>query len=102
MHTAKVLSGVRALRRIPLARLLAVAEVVMLARDHFSKLAPADRRRFLELLRRGRGRLSGLTPSERAELAMLILKADPRQFARLAVDRLSPVAVPERLLRRKR
>jgi hypothetical protein len=102
MQTSKLLSGVGVLRRIPIARLLAVAEVVMLARDHFNQLDPEDRRRFLALMRRGRGRPSNLTPGERAELATLVLKADPRQFARLAVERLSPVPMPDRLLRRKR
>ena len=102
MTTAKLLGGVRVLRRIPIARLLAVEEVVMLARDHFNKLSPQDRRRFIDLVLRGRGRPSKLTSRERAELAMLVFKADPRQFARLAVERLSPVPVPDRLLRRKR
>jgi hypothetical protein len=99
---ANLLGRVGVLRRIPIARLLTAAEVVMLARDHYNKLAPEDRRRFLALMRRGRGRPSNLTPNERAELATLVLKADPRQFARLAVERLSPVPVSDRLLRRKR
>jgi hypothetical protein len=102
MQTAKLLARVAMLRRVPIARLYAVAEVAILAREHYNKLGPDDRRRFLQLMRRGRGRPSKLTTSERAELAMLVLKADPRQFARLAAQRLSPVPVPDRLLRRKR
>ncbi|HEY6396161.1 MAG TPA: hypothetical protein VIX82_01785 [Solirubrobacteraceae bacterium] len=99
---ANLLGPVGVLRRIPIARLLVVGEMVMLAREHFMKLSPEDRRRFVALMRRGRLRPGRLTPSERAELAMLVLKADPRHFARLAVERLSPVPVPGRLLRRKR
>jgi hypothetical protein len=101
MQSAKLLEHVTLLRRIPVARLLAVAEVLLLAREHYNKLGPEDRRRLLQLMRRGRGLPSNLTALERAELAMLVLKADPRQFARLAVERLSPVPVPDRLLRRK-
>jgi hypothetical protein len=102
MQTSKLLRQVGILRKIPIARLLAVGEVVMLAREHYNKLGPADRRRFVQLMARGRGRPGRLTASERAELAMLVLKADPSQFARLAVQRLSPVPLPDSLLRRKR
>ena len=101
MKASKLLGRVGMLRRIPIGRLLAVAEIVMLAREHFQKLAPDERRRSLALMRCGHGRPSRLTASERAELAMLVLKADPRQFARLAVQRLSPIPV-DRMPRRKR
>lgn len=101
MQTSKLLERVGVLRRIPIARLLAAAEIVLLAREHLQKLAPDERRRFLQLMRRGRGRPSRLTAAERAELAMLVLKADPRQFARLAAQRLSPIPVPDRISRRK-
>ncbi|MDQ6817298.1 MAG: hypothetical protein M3018_07815 [Actinomycetota bacterium] len=102
MQASKLLRRVGILRRIPIARLLAVAEVVMLARQHLQKLDPEERRRFLALIGRGRGRPSRLTDSERAELTTLVLKADPRQFAFLAAERLSPVPLPDRILRRKR
>ncbi len=85
-----------------MARLLAAAELALLAREHSLKLAPDERRRFLQLVARGRGRPSRLTARERDELAMLVLKADPRQFARLAAQRLSPIPVPDWMSRRER
>ena len=86
--------SVRALRRIPLARLLAAAEVLVVARQHYLKLAPDERRRFLTLIRRGRGRPSNLSKKERMELAALIAKAEPRLFAQLIVERLAGVKLP--------
>jgi hypothetical protein len=77
----------RTVRHLPLARLLIVAELVMLAREHFLKLEPDERRRFLELVRRGRGRKRNLSDRERRELERLIAKAEPRVFAGAAVRR---------------
>jgi hypothetical protein len=74
----------------------------LLARDHITRLDPAERRRFLELMRRGRGRRRNLTESERAELAALLAKANPRLFVGLVADRLSPVPLPRRVVRGKR
>ena len=45
----------------------------------------------LELLRRGRGRPSRLTQRERAELAMLVAKAEPKLFARSVAKKFSPI-----------
>ena len=90
---------------VPLARLLVAAQVLMLARSHWQRLAPYERRRLLSLVRmmgipptHGRG----LSVAERAELARLIAKADPRLFAGLVAQRFSPVPLPRRVVRGKR
>ena len=88
--------SLKALRKIPVARLLAAAELVIVVRQHYVKLNPDERRRFLTLLRRGRGRPSNLSKRERAELAALIAKAEPRLFAQLVVERLTGVKLPGR------
>jgi hypothetical protein len=89
----------RVTRGVPVARALTVAQVAMLARQHWQKLEPGERRRLMALLRRagaGRGHLS---TGERAELYRLVAKADPRLFAGLVAQRLSPVPLPARFRR---
>jgi hypothetical protein len=86
-------------RRLPVLKLLAVAEIGLLARDHLRRLSPAERRRLLELVRIGRGRPSNLTRSERDELAALVAKLEARRLAGEAADRLSPVPLPRRVVR---
>jgi hypothetical protein len=86
------------LRRLPMLKLLAIAEIAMLARDHFSKLDADERHRLVELVRLGRGRTSSLSPEDREELAGLVAKAEPRLFAGLAADKLSPVPLPKRFI----
>jgi hypothetical protein len=98
----RVASRVPGLRRIPILRLLAVAEIVMLARDHFERLSPAERRRLVLLLRRGRGRPRNLSSRDRRELQNLIAKVEPRAFAGEAADKLSPVPLPERVVHGKK
>jgi len=87
----RTLARAGALRRLPLARLLALAEIALLAREHVAKLEPHERRRIRELVVRGRGRPSNLTPRERSELAMLVAKTDPKLFARNALKKLNPI-----------
>ena len=93
---ARAAGRVSALRRVPVAKLLTAAEIVLLAREHLAKLEPHERRRIAELVRLARGRTRNLTPRERAELAALVAKAEPRLFVRLAAERLSPVPLPRR------
>ncbi len=78
-------------KRIPVARLIILAEVMMLAGEHVGRLSPRERRRVLELLRRGRGRPSNLSQRERAELATLVAKAEPKLFARSVARKFSPI-----------
>lgn len=87
------------LRRLPVLKLLAAGEVALLARSHIGKLDPVERRRFLELLRKGHGRPRNLSAAERDELSELVAKAEPRLFAGLAADKFSPVPLPRRLVR---
>lgn len=82
-----------ALRRLPVARLLAVAEIVVLAREHLQKLEPHERRRLAELVRHGRGRPSNLSSKERRELGSLLAKVEPRAFVQNAVAKVTGVPV---------
>lgn len=76
------------LRRVPAARMIVLGELLMLAREHVAKLEPQERRRIVELIRRGRGRPRNLTERERRELARLVEKAEPREFLGSAVKRV--------------
>ena len=78
---------------MPVVKLLAVAELALVARKHLQHLDATERRRLAELVRRGRG----LSAAEREELRSLVLKLDVRAFAGSAVQRLSPVGLPKRL-----
>jgi hypothetical protein len=78
-------------RKLPLARLIALAELALLAREHVTKLNPEERRRIRELVIRGRGRPSNLTARERSELAMLLAKLEPKLFARNAIGKFNPL-----------
>jgi hypothetical protein len=89
-------------KAVPLARLLAAGQVVLLARRHWHRLEPDERRRLVTLVRRGHGRSRNLSPQDRAELARLICKADPRLFVGLVAQRFSPVPLPSRLVRGRR
>ena len=76
------------LKAIPVARLILLGELLLLAREHLRKLNPQERHRFVELLRRGRGRPRNLSERDRRELQRLIEKAEPRVFMGSAVKRL--------------
>ena len=93
---ARAAAHVPGLRRIPIFKLLAVAEIALLARQHIYRLDPQERRRLLELVQTSRGRSGNLTGREREELAALVAKVEPRLFAGLVADKLSPVPLPRR------
>lgn len=95
-HAATHVPG---LRRLPVLKLVSVAEIGLLARDHVQRLTPAERRRLLALMRIARGRPSRLARSERDELAGLVAKLEPRLLAGEAIDRISPVPLPRRVVR---
>jgi hypothetical protein len=99
---ARTARHVPGLRRLPVAKLLAVAEIVLLARQHIVRLEPQERRRVLTLMRRGRGRAQNLSAAERAELAALVAKANPRLFLGLVASKMSPVPLPRRVIRGRR
>ena len=79
------------LKRLPLARLVILAEVAILAKSHFERLSPAERRRLVVLVRDAKGRPSNLTTRERHELEKLIAKVEPKAFASLAIEKFSPL-----------
>jgi tellurite resistance protein len=83
------------LKRLPVMKLVAVAELALVARRHLGHLDAAERRRLAELVRRARG----LSAAEREELRGLVAKLDARAFAGSAMKRLSPVPLPARLTR---
>jgi hypothetical protein len=86
------------LKRLPVLKLIAIAEIALVARTHVTKLTGDERRRLIELVRKGRGRPSKLSPEERDELSVLVAKAEPRLFAGSVADKLSPVPLPRRLV----
>ncbi len=88
----------RLARGVPVVALLGAAEVAKLAKRHLTLLEPAERRRLLALMARARGGAGALSEGERAELAALVAKLEPRLFVGSAADRFSPVPVPKRLL----
>jgi hypothetical protein len=94
----RIVSRAPGLKRLPVFKLLAVAEIALLARDHVSRLDADERRRLLSLVRKAKGRTRrNLDDAEREELAQLVAKAEPRLFAGLVADKLSPVPLPRRL-----
>jgi hypothetical protein len=88
----------RSVRRLPFFKLIAVLELMLLARRHLTALDPSQRSRLVELTRRAHR----LTPAERDELRDLAAKLEPRAFAAAAADALSPLPLPQRLLRGRR
>lgn len=92
----RVAGRVPVLRQMPLFELVMAVEVAMLARAHYERLTPAERRRIVLLVRETGGRPSRFTPSRRRELAGLIAKAEPRLFLTTAAQRLSPLSLRHR------
>jgi hypothetical protein len=82
------------LKAIPVARLLAAAELALILRQHVTRLEPAERRRVIQLVRQGRGRPKNLSDRERRELAQLVHKMEPREFVNTATKRLTGVSLP--------
>jgi hypothetical protein len=87
-------------RAIPFMKILAMAEIALLARRHFTLLTPRERGRLVQLIRKAKGRPSNLTKREQDEFSRLVQKAEPRRFAMVAADKLSPVGVPKRLTKK--
>ncbi len=96
---ARVARRLPYLKRLPVMRLLAVGEILVLAKEHLDKLEPQERRRLMVLLREGHGRPSNLSKRQREELEGLIAKAEPRLFAGHAAEKLSPIPLPDSVVR---
>jgi len=79
------------LRRLPLARLVILAEVAVLAKDHYERLTLQERRRLMVLIMQTKGRRSNLSARERRELEDLVAKFEPKDFATHAAEKFSPL-----------
>jgi hypothetical protein len=79
--------------RIPIFRLLLIAELVLVVREHYLLLKPSERLRLRQLAVRG----PRMTPSERDELKHILGQLEPRLLAGAAVEKLSPIPLPARL-----
>lgn len=77
----------RTMRKLPMFRLMMLAQLGLLAREHLGVLSPAERRRLLELGRRPHR----LSHAERRELKRIAAKLEPRAFAENAMRTVSPV-----------
>lgn len=68
-------------------RVLAVAQLALLARRHLGLLEPGERSRLAGLVARSKGRpRRNLTSNEREELLGLARKLEPGEFGRSAVS----------------
>lgn len=88
----------RLARGVPVMRLIAAAEVAMLAKDHLARLDGAQRHRLIALVGKARGRPSSLGARERRELGELLALLEPRRLAGEAAETISPVPLPKRVL----
>jgi hypothetical protein len=95
---ARRVGHVPGLRWAPVLRLLVAAEIALLVRDHYLRLDAQERRRLVELVRRGRGRRRNLSDNERDELTVLIERMEPRLLAGRAAQELSPLHLPRRVV----
>jgi hypothetical protein len=85
-------------RGLPIVQIWSIGQLALMAGNHISKLDPNERRRLVSLLAEGRGRAKRLSDADAHELRRLVAKLEPRLFAGSAVNRLSPVPMPKRLL----
>ncbi len=95
----RVTRKVPGLRVIPVVKLLAAAEIVLIAREHVERLDPYERRRVIQLVRKGHGRPSHLSAGDREELRSLVAKAEPRLLVGEMAEQLSPIGLPQRVVR---
>ncbi len=93
IRLAKRVAMGRVAKRLPIFKVIAIAQAGMLAKRHYDRLEPGEAKRIAELARRGRS----LTAEEKAELRALTAKLEPRAFAGATADLLSPVPLPRRL-----
>jgi len=93
---ARAAERVPGLRRLPLARLVIITELAILAKAHLDRLTPNERRRLLILLRDARCWPKNLGGRDRREFDDLIGKLEPHLFARAAAERFSPTGSSRR------
>lgn len=78
-----------------MARMLIVAELIILLRDHMNRLEPDERRRLVALVRQGRGMPKRLSTRERRELVDLLAKTEPKAFVNRAARKVAGVGSPK-------
>jgi hypothetical protein len=88
---ARAAERVPGLRRLPLARLVILAEVAILAKAHLDRLTPSERRRLLILLRDAKGVPKNLSRGDQHEFEKLLSKLEPQLFANTAAEKFSPL-----------
>ena len=64
---------------------LMVVQLAMTLRRHWKYLSPGERARLASLLKQSQGKPNRLTPTERAEVRMLVRKLEPIAIARSVV-----------------
>ena len=70
-------------------RVLAIAQLALLARRHLALLEPDERTRLAKLVAQSRGRpRRNLTANDREELLRLVRKIEPGEFGRNAFGHL--------------
>jgi hypothetical protein len=90
----------RAKRALPLWWLVTASRGALLARGHWLRLAPGDRRRLRELLAKSRGRPSNLTLGERDDVRRLVSNLGIRDLASDLYAMGSPLPWPRGRRRR--
>ena len=76
------LSSVARVRSLPW---VVVFELAMTLRKHWQRLAPDDRKRLTELIKKSQGNPTRLSTSERADVRRLVAKLEPAAIARSLV-----------------
>ncbi|MCW3041387.1 MAG: hypothetical protein JWM31_3292 [Solirubrobacterales bacterium] len=85
-------------RGLPIVQVWTIGNLAVLAGRHAGRLDGAERRRLAQLVAKGRGRPSRLSPAEATQLRELTGRLELRLFLGTAVSRLVPVRLPKRLL----
>jgi hypothetical protein len=57
-------------------------ELAMVAREHWSRLPPQDRRELGRIVKKSAGRPHNLTPDERRELRRIVMALEPLEAGR--------------------
>ena len=73
-------------KRIPFLKLMALAQIGILAHQHYKRLNATERKRLLSLMKHPRD----MSANDRSELKGLVSKMEPRAFAGSAARHASP------------
>ena len=74
---------------MPWLRVLAIAQLALLARRHLQLLESDERSNLAKLVAKSKGRPgANLSPTEREEMLRLVRKLEPGQFGRAAASSL--------------